>query len=213
MIYDISMSIFHEMPVYKNKADKRPVVKAVRNFAPDTVYESRIDMDLHTGTHVDAPLHILKDGGRIEDIPLDRFVGKCCVLDMTEVCEKITESDLMDKTVKSGDFVLLKTKNSFGKELCGDFVYLEESGAAYLASAGVTGVGIDALGIERSQPGHPTHNILLGSDIVILEGLQLSAIEEGDYVLFAVPLNIKGAEASPVRAFLMDKDAIKQLVL
>ena len=86
-----------------------------------------------------------------------------------------------------------------------DFIYLAESGARYLVDKGVRGVGIDALGIERNQLGHPTHKLLLANGIYILEGLRLKEVKEGSYTLIAAPLNIIGVEASPVRALLLDK--------
>ena len=78
-----------------------------------------------------------------------------------------------------------------------------------MLETGIIGVGIDSLGIERSQPGHETHKTLLGNSIMILEGLRLKEVVEGKYILIAAPLNIPGVEASPVRAFLMDRGFIK----
>ena len=74
---------------------------------------------------------------------------------------------------------------------------------------GVIGAGIDSLGIERNQPNHETHKTLLSNKIMILEGLRLKHVEEGPYLLIAAPLNIPGVEASPVRAFLIERDSIK----
>ena len=74
-----------------------------------------------------------------------------------------------------------------------------------LASRKIKGVGIDSLGIERNQPDHATHKILLGNGIHILEGLRLKNVKEGEYTLIAAPLNIKNVEASPVRALLVEE--------
>lgn len=87
-----------------------------------------------------------------------------------------------------------------------EFVYLDKSGALYLKEKEIVGVGIDALGIERSQPDHETHKILLEAGIVILEGLRLKDVEEGEYFLYAAPLKIKGAEAAPTRAVLIKEE-------
>lgn len=84
-------------------------------------------------------------------------------------------------------------------------MYLDASAAEYLKSAGITGVGIDALGIERAQPGHETHKTLLGAGIIILEGLRLADVNEGTYRLAALPLRLKGTEASPARAILIEE--------
>lgn len=204
MIYDITMDIRNDMPVYKNRQEKRPVHRVVRDFASSGFYESRIDMDLHTGTHIDAPLHMIEKGSGVEGIGLRRLMTKCRVLDFTELDGKISKSHLEKKTIKPGDFVLLKTKNSYSGKFIDDFVYLDHTGAEYLRDCKASGVGIDALGIERDQPDHPTHKILLGHGIVILEGLRLAAVNEGEYILLALPLKVAGAEAAPVRAVLLD---------
>lgn len=202
-IYDISMGISHDMPVYKGKESKRPAVKVESDFVSGTVYETKLEMNMHTGTHIDAPLHILQQGGTIDQLDLNKVVTKCKVLDFKGVEGKISEEHLATKNISEGDFILLKTANSTLDILEAEFVYLDRSGAEYLRNKGVTGVGIDALGIERSQPGHETHKILLGSGIIILEGLRLKEVEEDEYLLIAPPVRIVGAEAAPVRALLV----------
>lgn len=202
-IYDISMPISHNMPVYNGKSAKRPVITVDGDFTTGAVYESRINMNLHTGTHIDTPLHLLPGGGTIEALALKRVVRKCKVLDLQAVQEGITGEHLASKPIAPGDFVLLKTRNSFEHILEDQFVYLEKSGALLLKDRCISGVGIDALGIERGQIGHETHKILLGADIVILEGLRLGDVPEGEYLLVAAPLFIGGVEAAPVRALLI----------
>ncbi|WP_347490716.1 cyclase family protein [Desulfoscipio sp. XC116] len=202
-IYDISMAIYPGMPVYKNKADKQPVLSCISNFSNSSAYESRIQMDIHTGTHVDAPLHMLPYGAAIDQIDLSKVITPCKVFDFSDRTEKISACDLSARDIKKGDFILLRTRNSYADNFDFDFVYLERSGAAYLSSKGISGVGIDALGIERSQPEHQTHKILFKAGIVILEGLRLKEIAEGDYLLVAAPLRIKGAEGAPTRAVLL----------
>lgn len=203
-IYDVSMAIHDNMTVYKNRESKRPSIKRVRNFEQDGINESEITMNLHTGTHIDAPLHVFKDGGAIEDIDIKNLITKCRVLDMTEL-EKVTEADLKKKEIEKGSFVLLKTDNSYTDDFGTDFVFLEKSGAKHLASLNVKGVGIDALGIERDQEGHPTHNTIIESGAVIIEGLRLKEVEEGDYMMYALPLNIVNADGSPARVILIKK--------
>ena len=202
-IYDISMPIDHDMAVYKNKEDKKPILKITRDFAEGGSRESNLSLDLHTGTHLDAPLHMIPGGNAIDKLELNMVVRQCKVFDLTLVQEKITHTDLRDKNIAPGDFLILKTSNSFDKTFDPDFVYLDQSGAEYLAMRQITGVGIDALGIERNQPGHNTHKILLSHGIIILEGLRLHHIAEGEYLLCAAPINIAGAEAAPVRAVLI----------
>ncbi|MGI6085961.1 MAG: cyclase family protein [Acetivibrionales bacterium] len=202
-IYDISMEISREMPVYKGKEEKRPVFEIDSDFNKGSVYETRLEMNLHTGTHLDAPLHMVADGKNLDGFSLDKVITKCKVIDLSHVSEKVSKIHLEAKEIEAGDFILLKTKNSTEDILEKDFIYLDKSGAEYLRDKQIKGVGIDALGIERAQPGHETHKILLRAGIVILEGLKLDAIYEGEYFLFAAPIKIKGVEASPVRAVLI----------
>lgn len=202
-MYDISMPIHHEMPVYNGKEAKRPVLEVQSDFTTSKAYESRIHMNLHTGTHMDRTLHMIPDGNTMDTLDWKEMVTKCRVLDLTFAKERITEVDLQGKTIEEGDFILLKTRNSFEAILETNFIYLEKSCAAYLAEKKIKGVGIDALGVERAQPDHETHLQLMQKGIHILEGLQLKDIEEGEYFLSAAPLNILGAEAAPIKAYLI----------
>lgn len=202
-IYDISMEISREMPVYKGREEKRPIFKIDSDFKSGSSYETRLDMNLHTGTHMDSPLHMIEGGKNLESIGLDKVITKCRVIDLTDVTEKISKINLEAKEIQKGDFILLKTKNSTENILEGDFIYLDKAGAEYLRDKKIKGVGIDSLGIERAQPGHDTHIMLFEAGIVILEGLRLDKVDEGEYLLFAVPLKIKKVEAAPVRAVLI----------
>ncbi len=202
-IFDISMPIFYSMPVYKGKEFKRPIISIDSDFTTGTAYETRLEMNLHTGTHLDTPKHMVPDGYTMENLALSKVITGCKVFDLTGVKEKITDKDLMNLDIKEGDFVLLKTRNSFEDILEKDFVYVDRDGADYLARLKIKGVGIEALGIERGQPDHETHIRLFSMDIMILEGLRLKDIEEGEYMLSAAPVFVPGAEAAPVRAYLM----------
>jgi len=203
VLYDISMPITANMPVYKGKESKRPNLHVESDFNTGTVYESRISMNLHTGTHLDRTLHMMPGGNTMETLDLSQLVCECKVLDLTGVKGKITKDDLVDKDINAGDFILFKTKNSYEDILEEEFIYLDKTGAGYLASINIKGVGTDALGIERSQSGHETHLQLMSQGIHILEGLRLKDIEEGNYFLIAAPINIVGGEAAPVRAILL----------
>lgn len=200
-IYDISMSIYEGMTVYKNKAEKQPRFQRLTN---DYVSETRIYLDVHCGTHVDAPLHMIPGGQTIDQIALERVVRPCRVIDLTHAEDGIGRQDLERQQIEADEFLLLKTKNSYDQTFNPDFVYLKEDGARYLLEKKISGVGIDALGVERSQPGHPTHKTLFSNDIVVIEGLRLRDVEAGNYLLIAAPLKIVGVDASPARALLLD---------
>lgn len=202
-IYDISMPITYDMPVYKGREEKRPSLTVQSDFSEGSVYETKLHMNMHTGTHLDRTLHMIPGGSTIETLDLNQVITNCRVIDLTDVSNHITREDLLDKQIESGDFILLKTKNSYSDILEHEFIYLEKTGAEFLKDKAVIGVGIDALGIERNQPDHETHLLLMNSGVHILEGLRLNEVEEGDYFLFAAPINVIGAEAAPVRAILL----------
>jgi arylformamidase len=201
-IYDITVPIFEGMPVYKNKAEKQPKFNTVTNAH---VTESRMELDVHTGTHIDAPLHMINDGETFETIPLERLVRNVKVLDLMHVEDGIAKKDLEKADIQEHDFLLFKTKNSFDKEFNPEFIFLKEDGANYLAGLNIDGVGIDALGVERSQPNHPTHKALFAANILVIEGLMLAEVEEGSYFMVAAPLKLIGTDASPARVILMEE--------
>lgn len=201
-IYDISSPIFEGMPVYKNKPEKQPKIKSVTNAH---VTESRLELDVHSGTHIDAPLHMVNDGETFETIPLEDLVGPVKVLDFMHIKDGITREDLEKFNLQEQDFVLFKTKNSLDEDFNPEFIYLKESGANYLAELKIRGVGIDALGVERSQPNHPTHKALFGANIIVIEGLRLSEVVAGSYFMVAAPLKLIGTDAAPARVILIDE--------
>jgi len=200
-VYDVTDTITEGMTVYKNKPEKQPKITRSTN---GYVTESRIDLDVHTGTHVDAPLHMLTDGDTFEAVSLKDLVGQCKVLDLTEVEDRITKADLEAFDIQQGDFVLLKTKNSYENAFNFDFIFLAHDGAEYLTERGVRGVGIDSLGIERSQEGHPTHKTLFTNKVIIIEGLRLKEMDQGDYFMVAAPLKLVGTDAAPARVLLIE---------
>ncbi len=202
-IFDISMPINHSMPVYKGREAKRPIISLDSNFDTGSSYETRLEMNLHTGTHLDTPKHMILSGYTLKELELSKVITDCKVFDLTDVRDKITDMDLMKLDIKEGDFILLKTRNSFEDILENEFVYVDRDGANYLAKLKIKGVGIDSLGVERDQPDHETHISLFNSDIMILEGLRLKDIEEGEYLLNAAPIYIPESEAAPVRAYLI----------
>lgn len=204
MIYDISMLIHEDIQVYKNKEEKRPVFENASNHKNASAYETKLHFNLHTGTHVDYPLHMIPDGKTSDAEILDKLIGTCKVLDFTDCEDSISKEDLMKHDIKENDFLLFKTKNSFSDEFLSDFVYLDRIGAKYLQDKKIRGVGTDGLGIERNQVDHLTHKILLGDDRVIIEGLRLKDIEPKTYEMICLPLKIKGVEATPARVILKD---------
>lgn len=203
-LYDISMPISADMPVFKNESSRKPELIPVKSIDENQVVIHKILLDLHSGTHIDAPSHYFKEGKTIDQLSMTKEVTKCRVIDLTSVEDRICEVDLIKHHIQNGEFVLLKTKNSSDNVFNSEFVYLTEEGARYLIQQGVKGVGIDAMTIERNQPNHETHKLLLEKEIMIIEGLRLANVMAGDYSMVALPINIVGAEAAPTRVLLVE---------
>ncbi len=202
MIYDISRPIHGDMAVFKNFEFKRPESEMNSTFAKNAVNESTWTINLHTGSHVDAPCHMIEDGISIDQVDPALYVGRCKVFDLTHVEDAIHAADVQDLDIQGGDIVLFKTRNSFDEGFNPDFVYLAEDAAARLVKAGVRTIGIDAMSIERDQPNHRTHVIVLGAGVGILEDIRLAEVPAGEYFLHAPPLHLVGGDGSPVRALL-----------
>ncbi|MCD9023880.1 cyclase family protein [Cohnella silvisoli] len=202
-IFDISMTIEESMQVWKNYEHKKPKITNVQNHDEGKPHESLLTMNVHTGTHVDAPLHMLAGGATIESIPLERLVGPARVLDLTHLKGFITKEDLVPFAIQRGERLLFKTTSSLSEDFDMEFVFLRDDGAQYLADIGVGLVATDALGIERAQPEYPTHRMLMRNDVIIVEGLRLKEVNAGNYTLVIAPLKMTGIDASPARAFLI----------
>jgi arylformamidase len=199
---DISIPIQPGMMVYKNKPEKQPVFAVSNQLAQGGSYETTLTMNVHTGTHIDFPLHMQAGGQTSTSFDLSRLMTPVRVIDCGQV-QVINEALLKTFSLKRGDFVLFKTRNSAHADFLDDFTYLDGSGAAYCVQLGLKGVGIDALGIERQQPAHVTHHTLMDAGIIILEGLRLADVQPGTYPMIALPLSIPHLDALPVRALLV----------
>lgn len=202
-IYDVTRTIDEQMMIYKNNLEKQPSFKATKSHAIDGFKESTITIDVHTGTHLDAPCHMKVNGDTIDQLSIEQLISPCRVIDFSHLKCSITESHLAPYVIAPDEFLIFKTRNSLDKSFNPEFIYLSEDGARYLVKQGIKGVGTDGLGIERSQPGHPTHHALFDAGIYVLEGLALENIPAGNYELIALPLKLKGLDASPVRAVLV----------
>ncbi|RAK04938.1 kynurenine formamidase [Halanaerobium saccharolyticum] len=214
-MYDISMTIKKDMLVYKGKNEIRPRLSTVRDFTQGDAHESELQMNVHTGTHVDAPLHMLEDGASANLFFAENPFYQAQLIDLTELDEKITAADLKEYQIEENSFLMLKTKNSipgFLEETPEKFIYLAESGAEYLIDNNIKGVGIDTNGIERAQSEHPTHKKLLTQQIMILEGLRLDQVPAGNYVLLLSLLKIADSDGLPGRAYLFEQGEIETIL-
>src|ERR1700730_7327314 len=194
--HDISMTIQPSMQVYKNKDEKRPTLVNTSNFMTGRSYETRISLDAHTGTHIDAPLHMIENGKTMDSVDLESLVGPARVLDLSHVADGITKADLEPFAIQAGEWLLFKTRNSDSEEFDFEFIYLKEDAAHYLYGLKVKGVGTDGLGIERAQPNYATHRTLLGAGIHVVEGLRFKDVPAGNYFMVIAPLTIAGIDGA-----------------
>ena len=201
-VYDITKELL-SCEVYQG--DKEPVLQRVMKIENGEGYNlSNIEMCLHNGTHMDAPYHFIEEGKTIDEISLEEIIGICVVARESGVLDDKALRKLLDRLKKQfGTIERLLLK--------GEDTYLTLSGAKLIKE-----YGICLVGVERDTVGNPkieqdieqVHKELLGNGIVILEHLDLSQVEEKQYILFAQPLKIKGADAAPCRAILMEKEYI-----
>jgi arylformamidase len=203
-IFDVTVPLSAELPVFPG--DPPFEIEATERIADGAAYNlARIGLGVHTGTHVDAPYHFLADGATVDQLPLEILMGKARVVEVG-AREKIERADLEALDLRADLRVLIKTRMS-GQLKSGafqeDFVYLTPDAAVYLVQAGLKLVGIDYLSVERfGSRDFAAHHALLEAGVVIVEGLDLSAVEPGEYEMFCLPLRILGADGSPARVVL-----------
>jgi arylformamidase len=172
---------------------------------------SHLSMGAHTGTHMDAPLHFLKTGISIDQLPLDAVIGPARVIQIRDR-QAIRRAELEQHEIEARGRVLFKTANSdhlWSKdEFDEDFIFIAHDAAEYLAERGVQTVGVDYLSVGGfRQDAVETHEALLGAGIWVVEGLDLSGIEPGLYEMICLPLKLMDAEGAPARAVLRSIEA------
>lgn len=193
----LSMPIYSDMVVYKNLPEKKPVIINAKNFKEHGVFESSILLPLHTGTHIDYPLHIIENGKNSSDYSFSNVFYNGYVVDLTNV-KVITEELVKKLSLDDISVLFFKTKNNTENKFDFEFTYLDKHAAKYISDSNLRFVGIDQLGIERDQPNHETHISLLEKDILIIEGLNLCDVEEGFYKFMFFTFHIQDVEAEPI---------------
>jgi arylformamidase len=173
----------------------------------DPVNNSRLECDVHVGTHVDAPLHLFDAGDDVASLKLDDLIGPARVVELLDVDsverDHFEAMHLPSSTVR----LLLKTKNSalwHDAAACfrENYVGLTLEAAKWVVERGIRLVGIDYLSVQRFGDGPETHQVLLSAGVIILEGVDLSQVGPGDYELVCLPLRLMGADGAPARAAL-----------
>jgi arylformamidase len=208
-LLDISVALSHGQVVWPSE---RPIgIERRRLLEADGANVSELCMSLHSGTHLDPPLHFVAGGKAADQIPLDVLIGPADVVDLPEV-SIVTAADLEGKSLPADcRRLLLRTRNSAywaagDTRFHEDYVGLSEDAARWIVGRRIGLVGIDYLSVEPFRlPGHPVHRTLLAGQVIILETIDLSAIAPGRYQLYCLPLLIAGADGAPARAVLQER--------
>ena len=196
-IYDISQEVFSCVVYPGDPAPEKTILSSIEDGGSYNL--SAFSMCAHNGTHIDAPYHFIEDGKTVDEIALDSFVGMACVAEH-------------EGTVTGGDAeAILKKAGGMDPEAAKRILIKGEVEVTPEAAKVFAGSGILLLGTESQTFGSEdteaeVHVILLGADVVLLEGVRLADVPEGVYLLDAAPLDLGGAEGSPCRAVLMDTE-------
>jgi arylformamidase len=212
-IYDITLTVTPGMVVWPGDPKvKLERVRKIEDGANSNV--SEVAMSVHTGTHMDAPVHFLPGEKSIDTLPLDVLIGPAQVVQLPESCDLINSDVLAKADLDNGvERVLFKTRNSSfwlnhdqAMVFQTGFVGISKDGAEFLVKHGVRLVGIDYLSISPYKNSRPTHEVLLKANMVILEGANLADVPAGHYQLICLPLKLGGSDGSPARAVLIKED-------
>ena len=201
---DVSVPIRPGMVTFEG--DPAVILKRTSALAAgDICNVSRLDLGVHSGTHVDAPNHFIDRASGIESVPLDVLIGQAFVADASSVGGQIDAEAIGRMGIPEGTQRVLFLANSAlwnESTFQSTFVGLTGDGALALVALGVRLVGIDYLSIAPFGNPTPTHRALLDAGVIIVEGLDLRAIEAGLYDFICLPLLIPGSDGGPARAML-----------
>jgi arylformamidase len=197
-------------PVYEGDAPMRfEFLKDMRKGDAFTL--SVYSLGAHSGTHIDAPMHFLRDGASIDRVPLKPLIGPARVIDIPDNVQAIDAAELNRHDWRGAQRVLFRTRSSVrgwmqSSTFHRDFAYVAPDAAQLLADAGVQLVGIDYISAEQfGAPAPRTHRILLGKGILIVEGLALAGVRAGEYDLIVLPMKVAGHEGAPARAVVRER--------
>ena len=196
-IYDISQEVFN-CQVYPG--DPIPEKKTLKSMEDGEVCNlTEFNMCAHNGTHIDAPFHFIKDGKTVDEICLEVFVGMAYVAEHHGIVTGADAEEIIEKAKNQNPEA---TKRLLIK---GD-VEVSLEAAKVFASSDILLLGNESQTIGPQNAPMAVHFVLLGANVILLEGIRLSEVFEGVYFLNAAPLNLSGADGAPCRAILIDVD-------
>ena len=186
-IYDISQELFSSVVF---PGDIPPTYDRVKDFSRGDVYSlTNLSLCAHNGTHIDAPRHFVDGGKTVDGIDLERFIGKCSVITVDGV---VTAEKLSEKLDGGAERICIRGGG-----------YLTEDASELVVSKGIKLVGVECQSVSNPDSPLKGHTILLSAEVGVLEGIRLKDVPDGEYFLFAAPINLGGAEGAPCRAVLI----------
>ena len=205
-VTDLTHIIYSDMPVFPGT--EQPIFEKANTLEKDGFQEAKITMYSHTGTHIDAPAHMLSDGPYLDDLDIEHFIGNATILDFSNIDTKLIDVDSLkpyEDKIKKVEFLIIKTgwsKYWGDKRYYEDFPSLSEESAKWLSTFNLKGIGIDAISIDdMKSTTFAVHKILMPKNILIIENLtNLDSINSEYFILSILPLKNKNADGSPVRA-------------
>ena len=208
-IFDITVAISENVPVYEG--DPRVAIDVTSSIEKgDAANVTQLCMGAHTATHVDAPNHFIEGTRKVHELDLEKFVGRCRVVELDESVLAIAPEHVED--LENVERILFKTRNSNfwnadSNNFRKDFTYITPEAARVLVSKNIKLVGIDYLSVEKfGSTDFATHITLLEKEVAIIEGLDLREVAAGDYELICLPLKIisETGDGAPARTVLRE---------
>jgi arylformamidase len=209
-IFDISLSIDPGLVVWPG--DPKVELERFRSISTgDASNDSRIACSVHSGTHVDAPLHVFDDGPAVDRLPLDALIGPALLVELAQSVDVVTASTLESlRLPENVTRLLFKSRNSAWwderpGEFRPDFVAIEDDAAGWIVSRRIRLVGVDYLSVEPfRRTGGATHRRLLEAGVIIVEGLTFQNVPAGRYQMVCLPLKLGDSDGAPARAILIE---------
>jgi arylformamidase len=206
-IYDITVLISEDMVTWPGQ--EKPKLRFLGHVdRGDHNTSSVVEMNAHTGTHVDAPLHFVKGGATVEALDLGVLIGAARVFEALDA-DALSAEVFEGLGIPAGtERVLIKTRNSRRwaegqTDFDEGYVAVTADGAQWLVDHGIRLIGVDYLSVAVHADTATPHHILLGAGVIPLEGVNLSDVPPGDYQLIALPLKLAGRDGAPTRAVLI----------
>lgn len=206
-VHDLTLKISNSLPTHVG--DPIIVMKPKVIFEKSGYNVLSITMGTHSGTHIDVPFHVIEDGKKLDDAPLDKYVGDAIFVEAEKASgQKIVPGDLDGWDIKEGDIVIVRTgweEKKYKPDYFLGFPYFSEEAADYLISKKIKSLGVDTPSVDGKEQKGVFHKKILNAGIGVIESLINLGPLVGKMMFFsALPMRLEGADGSPVRAVAIE---------